>query len=70
MRTVAEHQAVVAALFDAPQPVRLSTPEALGCATLADVDAPLSLPGFDNSAMDGFAVLATDLSPPRAPSDR
>ncbi|WP_168704287.1 molybdopterin molybdotransferase MoeA [Gordonia paraffinivorans] len=62
MRTVAEHQAVVAALFDAPQPVRLPTPEALGCATLADVDAPLSLPGFDNSAMDGFAVLAADLA--------
>ena len=27
-----------------------------------DVVAPLSLPGFDNSAMDGYAVLATDVA--------
>ncbi|MEO9326542.1 molybdopterin molybdotransferase MoeA [Gordonia aurantiaca] len=62
MRTVAEHQAVVASLFDAPRPVRLPVSEALGLATLADVEAPLSLPGFDNSGMDGFAVVATDLA--------
>lgn len=62
MRTVAEHQAVVSALFGSPVPVRLPVPDALGTATLTDVEAPLSLPGFDNSAMDGFAVLAADLA--------
>ncbi|MBD0861583.1 molybdopterin molybdotransferase MoeA [Gordonia sp. zg691] len=62
MRSVVEHQAVVAALFDTPRPVRVSLPEALGLASLADVEAPLSLPGFDNSAMDGFAVRAADLA--------
>ena len=31
--------------------------------TLADdVVAPLSLPGFDNSAMDGYAVVADDVA--------
>ena len=27
-----------------------------------DVVAPLSLPGFDNSAMDGYAVVADDIA--------
>ena len=33
-----------------------------GLVLAADVVAPLSLPGFDNSAMDGYAVLATDIA--------
>jgi molybdopterin molybdotransferase len=62
MRTVVEHQGVVAALFGAPEPVLMKVPDAMGLATSSDIDAPLSLPGFDNSAMDGFAVRAIDLA--------
>src|SRR5690349_21582519 len=37
-----------------PQPLM----EALGLALAEDVVAPISLPSFDNSAMDGYAVVA------------
>src|SRR4029077_18082880 len=36
--------------------------ETLGLALADDVVAPLSLPGFDNSAMDGYAVMADDIA--------
>jgi len=36
--------------------------EALGRVTAADVRASAPVPGFDNSAMDGFAVRAADLA--------
>ena len=62
MRTVVEHQRIVAALFGPAEPSEVAVPESLGFATFTDVDAPLSLPGFDNSAMDGFAVRADDLA--------
>ncbi|MET9201041.1 gephyrin-like molybdotransferase Glp [Gordonia sp. NPDC003585] len=62
MRSVVEHQAVVAALFPAPEAVRLPTPDALGLVTMGDVHAPISLPGFDNSAMDGYAVRAAEIA--------
>ncbi|MGC4933355.1 gephyrin-like molybdotransferase Glp [Gordonia sp. DT30] len=62
MRTVTEHQRVVAALFPAPEPVILPVPAALGRVTAVDIAAPISLPGFDNSAMDGFAVRAADVA--------
>ncbi|HVW45704.1 MAG TPA: gephyrin-like molybdotransferase Glp [Solirubrobacterales bacterium] len=41
-----------------PVPLR----EALGRVTAADVRASAPVPGFDNSAMDGFAVRAADLA--------
>jgi molybdopterin molybdotransferase len=40
------------------EPVALA--EALGRVLAADVSAPANVPGFDNSAMDGFAVRAQD----------
>ena len=43
-------------------PVALPLADALGLVLAADVVAPLPLPGFDNSAMDGYAVLATDVA--------
>ncbi len=62
MRSVQEHQDVIAGLI-APRPaVSLPPAEALGLVLAADVVAPVSLPGFDNSAMDGFAVLAADIA--------
>ncbi len=36
--------------------------DALGLVLAEDVVAPLSLPGFDNSAMDGYAVVADDVA--------
>ena len=40
-----------------PQPLM----EALGLAAAEDVVAPISLPSFDNSGMDGYAVAYADV---------
>lgn len=62
MRTVEEHQHVVAGLIKARPAVTVPLADALGLALADDVVAPLPLPGFDNSAMDGYAVLAADVA--------
>lgn len=62
MRPVAEHQRVVARLIVPRPPIRVPIAEALGLVLADDVVAPLSLPGFDNSAMDGYAVVAEDVA--------
>ena len=63
MRSVEEHQRVVADLITArARPVALPLADAEGLVLAADVIAPLSLPVFDNSAMDGYAVLAADVA--------
>ncbi|MCK0175668.1 gephyrin-like molybdotransferase Glp [Mycolicibacterium sp. F2034L] len=62
MRSVEEHQRVVAGLIQAHPPVQLPIAETLGLALAEDIVAPLSLPGFDNSAMDGYAVYADDVA--------
>lgn len=62
MRTVEEHQQVVAGLISARPAVTVPLADALGLALADDVVAPLSLPGFNNSAMDGYAVLAADVA--------
>lgn len=61
MRSVEEHQAIVAGLVRARPAMATAPGEALGAVLAADIVATVSLPGFDNSAMDGFAVLATDI---------
>lgn len=61
MRSVDEHQQVIAALIQRRPAVTTAPGDALGLVLAADVVAAVSLPGFDNSAMDGFAVLATDI---------
>jgi molybdopterin molybdotransferase len=50
--------ATVSPLPDFPQPLM----EALGLAVAEDVAAPISLPAFDNSAMDGYAVAWADVA--------
>jgi molybdopterin molybdotransferase len=62
MRTVEEHQAIVAALFRQPRPVTVPATTALGKVLAEDVVAGVTLPGFDNSAMDGYAVIASDIA--------
>ncbi len=62
MRSVDEHRRVVAALITPRPPVAVPLADALGLVLAEDVAAPLSLPGFDNSAMDGYAVVAEDVA--------
>jgi molybdopterin molybdotransferase len=62
MRAVDEHRRIVAALIAQRAPVALALTDTLGLVLAEDVVAPLSLPGFDNSAMDGYAVVADDLA--------
>ena len=62
MRSVEEHQRVVAGLIARRAPVTVAIADTLGLVLADDVVAPLSLPGFDNSAMDGYAVVAQDIS--------
>ena len=62
MRSVEEHQRVVAELIAARRPVRVGLAEAVGRVLAEDVAAPMSLPVFDNSAMDGYAVRAEDVA--------
>ena len=62
MRSVDEHRRVVAALITARPPVAVALSDALGLVLADDVVATLSLPGFDNSAMDGYAVVADDIA--------
>ncbi len=60
MRSVDEHRRVVADLITPRLPVAVPLADALGLVLAEAVVAPLSLPGFDNSAMDGYAVVADD----------
>lgn len=62
MRTVNEHRAAVLALAAPLAPREFPLSEALGLVLAADVVARLDLPGFDNSAMDGYAVHAADVA--------
>ncbi|MGY1825528.1 molybdopterin molybdotransferase MoeA [Blastococcus sp. SYSU DS0541] len=55
MRTVEEHQAVVNALLPALPGETVPLAEAHGRVLARDVVAEVPLPGFDNSAMDGYA---------------
>ncbi|MGL4306592.1 MAG: gephyrin-like molybdotransferase Glp, partial [Mycobacteriaceae bacterium] len=61
MRTVAEHQGIVNGLIRQRPTERVLLLDAVGRVLAQDVLAPISLPGFDNSAMDGYAVRAADL---------
>jgi molybdopterin molybdotransferase len=50
-----------------PLPVaRVALRDAYGCVLAADVRAPVSLPPWDNSSMDGYAVRAADVADARA----
>ena len=62
MRSVEEHQRVVAGLITPRPAITVAIGDALGLVLADDVVAPLSLPGFDNSAMDGYAVVAEDIA--------
>jgi molybdopterin molybdotransferase len=61
-RTVEEHQAVVAGLIAETPVERRDLADALDAVLAEDLRATISLPPFDNSAMDGYAVRAADLN--------
>lgn len=62
LRSVADHARIVADLFS-PTPIEsVAIADALGRAVVDDVRAAVSLPGFDNSAMDGYAVRAAEVA--------
>jgi molybdopterin molybdotransferase len=61
VRTVEEHlEAVLAGIRELP-PFDQQLLDALGCELCEDVVAGIDLPSFDNSAMDGYAVHASDV---------
>ena len=62
MRSVEEHQRVVTELITARPAVAVELRDAEGLVLAEDVTAVLSLPVFDNSAMDGYAVRAGEVA--------
>jgi len=61
-RSVDEHlQAVLERVAPLP-PFEQPLLDALGLVLCEDITSPISLPSFDNSAMDGYAVQAADLT--------
>lgn len=62
MRSVEEHQRIVAELISARPAVTVELSDAEGRVLGEDVVATVSLPVFDNSAMDGYAVRADEVA--------
>ena len=62
MRSVAEHREAILAAVAAAEPVELELSACCGLVTCTDVVARVGLPGFDNSAMDGYAVRSADVA--------
>jgi len=62
VRTVGEHQSVIAELITRPEAVVVPLEQAVGRVLAQDLVATRPLPAFDNSAMDGYAVRAADIA--------
>ncbi len=60
METVEAYQSVILSTVGPLPPQRRELAEAEGCVLAEDVTAAVALPPFDNSSMDGYAVLAAD----------
>jgi molybdopterin molybdotransferase len=67
---VEEYQSAILAAITPLPPVSVTLADAEGCVLAEDVTAAISLPSFDNSGMDGYAVHAKDTisSSERAPT--
>jgi molybdopterin molybdotransferase len=61
VRSVEEQQARVAASAVAPRPVRVAIAEAQGLMCAEEVVTERPLPGFDQAAIDGYAVRSVDV---------
>ena len=62
MITVEEHFARIVGTVRRLPPIGLNLLDAQGCVLAEDVTSEVPLPGFTNSAMDGYAVHAGDLA--------
>ncbi|WP_433469922.1 molybdotransferase-like divisome protein Glp [Spirillospora sp. CA-128828] len=62
MRTVDEHLTEILGSVAVLPPLELALLEAQGTVLAEPVSAPSPLPPFDNSAMDGYAVVAADIA--------
>ncbi|TDD69577.1 gephyrin-like molybdotransferase Glp [Actinomadura rubrisoli] len=62
MRTVDEHLTDILGSVPVLPPLDLALLEAHGAVLAEPVSAPVPLPPFDNSAMDGYAVVAADIA--------
>ncbi len=60
--TVPEARTQVLSAVHPLAPRKESLARAFGCVLVADLVAPISLPGWDNSAVDGYALRAGDVS--------
>ena len=67
---VEQYQSAILAAITPLPPVSVTLADAEGCVLAEDVTAAISLPSFDNSGMDGYAVHAKDTisSSERAPT--
>ena len=71
MRSVEDHLTLVTAAAVAPRPVRVAISEAQGLMCAEEVITEHPMPGFDQAAVDGYAVRAVDvvLAGQNAPAD-
>ncbi len=61
MRSVEEQQARISAAAVAPRPIRVAIAEAQGLLCAEEVVTERPLPGFDQAAIDGYAVRSVDV---------
>jgi molybdopterin molybdotransferase len=59
---VEEHLEAILAMLPTPEPIELRTADGLGLILAETATCSVSLPSTDNSAMDGYAVVADDLT--------
>ena len=60
--SVDQHLADILATVQPLEPIELQLLDAQGCVLVEDVTVPVSLPPFDNSSMDGYAVRVADVA--------
>ncbi len=75
MRTFADHRAYLLGCVEELPPFGQQILDAVDLAICEDVTSSVSLPGFDNSAMDGYAARVQDVAsaatgPPGAAAGR
>ncbi len=61
MISVEEHLATILAAVRPAEPVRLPLSDCVGLVLCEEIRSLVDLPGFDNSAMDGYAVRSADV---------
>lgn len=60
--SVEQHLEAILEALPRPEPIELRLTDALGLVLAEDVTSQVTVPSFANAAMDGYAVLASDLA--------